>query len=55
MKSTPGCFVFLRLRCEIMDPCFVHSNESTQKFIWITIETSPNIVLKSSHVRAYDL
>ncbi|KYQ50026.1 Histone-lysine N-methyltransferase SETMAR [Trachymyrmex zeteki] len=22
----------------IMDPCFVHSNESTQKFIWITLK-----------------
>ena len=21
-----------------MDPCFVHSNESTQKFIWITLK-----------------
>jgi len=29
--------LFLRLGCEVMDPCFVHSNrcnESTQKFIW---------------------
>jgi len=31
-----------------MNPCFVHSNESTQKFIWITLKSSPNIVLKSS-------
>ena len=30
--------LFLRLGCEIMDPCFVHSNESTQKFIWITLK-----------------
>jgi len=34
------CFdlLFLHLGCEIMDPCFVHSNESTQKFIWITLK-----------------
>ena len=27
-------WLFLRLECEVMDPCFVHSNESMQKFIW---------------------
>ena len=25
-------------RYEVMDPCFVYSNESTQKFIWITLK-----------------
>ena len=31
-------FWFLRFGCEVMDPCFVHSNELTQKFIWITLK-----------------
>jgi len=31
-------WLFLRLGCEVMDPCFVHSNELTQKFIWITMK-----------------
>jgi len=37
---------FLRLGCEVMNSCFVHSNESTEKFIWITLkhlQTSPNL------------
>jgi len=37
--------LFLRLGCEVMDPCFVHSNESTQNYV----KTSPNIVLNCSY------
>jgi len=38
-----------------MNPCFVHSNESTQKFIWITLKSSPNIVLKSSRSHLWSI
>ena len=51
-RWSPLFWLFLRLGCEVMDLCFVHSNKSTKKFIWI--ETSRNIVLKSSHGHAYD-
>ena len=51
MKSI--VLTILSSRVWSVDSCFVHNNESTQKFIWIIVETSPNIVLKSSHGRAY--
>jgi len=38
IRWSPLFWMFLRLGCEIMDLCFVHSNESTQKFIWITLK-----------------
>ena len=50
-RWSPLFWLFLRLGCEIMDPCFVHSNESMQKFIWIMLKHLQT--LKSSHNRAY--
>jgi len=38
IRWSPLFWLFLRLGCEVMDPCFVYSNESTQKFIWITLK-----------------
>jgi len=42
------CFdcLILHLRCEVMDPCFIHSNESTQKFVWITLKHCFEIVTR---------
>ena len=52
-RWNPLFWLFLRLGYEVMNPCFVYSNElRMQKFIWITLK-HPNIVLKSSHGRAY--
>ena len=38
IRWSPLFWLFFRLGCEVMNSCFVHSNESTQKFIWITLK-----------------
>jgi len=44
-------WLFLRFECEVItrDTCFVHSNESNAEIHLDYVETSPNIVLKSSY------
>ena len=39
-------WLFLRLRCQVMDPCFVHGYKSTQKNRLYGCKTSPNTWLK---------
>jgi hypothetical protein len=38
--------LFLRVKCEVIHPCFIHGYESTQKLPLYCYETSPNIRLK---------